>query len=137
MRGAIRQRIHDLLPASVRNTTRQAMLVGDSFKAFFAQELVVTGDRLDRLSWNDLWSSYCSWCQQRRREQYTVDPTGVEAQAMLRSLGVRLSHSQTPLRLVHVRRRTENDAAFENLLEVRHVHREGDVDSSSDGSDEE
>ena len=111
-------------------------MVGDSFKAFFAQEMVVTGHSDDRLAWDTVWSLYSAWCRQHHRDHYSVDSTGVEAQAMLRSLGVRVSRTQSPLQLVRVRRRTEADAPFENLLEVRHVRREGDAKGSSSGSEE-
>ena len=50
----------------------QAMLEGDSFKSFFAQEVIVTGTSTDRLAWTEVLDVYKQWCSGTGRKLHTI-----------------------------------------------------------------
>jgi hypothetical protein len=139
IRSSINKRIQSLLPTQVREATRQAVMAGDSFKTFFAQEIIVTESSHDRIPWINVLKTYQAWCKMTGRKAYVVDPTGVEEQAMLHGFGVRLSRRTSPVSIVKARPRRPDDTPFRNVLEVKEVKREGEEEESgtSEPMDEE
>jgi hypothetical protein len=135
LRSSINTRIQSLLPSQVREATRQAVMAGDSFKTFFAQEIIVTGSSNDRIPWIDVLKTYQAWCKMTGRKAYVVDPTGVEEQAMLRGFGVRLSRHTSPVSVVKARPRRSDDTPFRNVLEVMDVRRGGEEEEESGSSE--
>jgi hypothetical protein len=130
----VKVRIQSLLPAEIREATRQCIMANDSFKAFLAREFIVTGSSEDRIPWNTLWASYLTWCKAAGRAPYAVDPLKVEVQSMFKRMGIRLSRTSTPVSLVRIRVRTPNDPPFHNLFEVRTVRRGHQHDEDDDSS---
>ncbi len=124
------------MPKQVRDATRQAVMASDSFKTFFAQEIIVTESSEDRIAWTDVLKAYKAWCKLTGRKAYVVDPTNVEEQAMLRSFGVRLSRITSPVSIVKARPRTPEDTPFRNVLEVKQVKRGGQEEDEESGSSE-
>jgi hypothetical protein len=119
LRSTVRRRIQDLLPPQIREATRQAVMAGDSFKSFVAQEIIVTGDRSDRMTWKDVLTAYHKWCKVTGRKPYVVDLTKVEEQAMLRGFGITVLCDT----LQGVRARGLQDMPFRNVLQVKDVQR--------------
>ena len=110
-------------------------MAGDSFKTFFAQQIVVTDSDADRIAWPDAHAAYKAWCKTTGRKAYMVDPTNVEEQAMMHSFGIRLSHTTSPVSLLRARPRTANDPPFRNVLEVKQVQREAEEEEREEESD--
>jgi hypothetical protein len=134
LRSTIKQRIQSLLPAQIREATRQAVMAGDSFKTFFAQEIIVsTGDRI---AWTDVLNAYKKWCKMTGRKAYMVDPTNVEEQAMLRSFGFYICETTSPISIVNARPRKPDDPPFQNVLQVKLVNRGEQEEEEEEDSDE-
>jgi hypothetical protein len=111
-------------------------MASDSFKTFFAQEIIVTESSEDRIVWTDVLKAYKAWCKLTGRKAYMVDPTNVEEQAMLRSFGIRLSRNTSPVSIVKARPRLPDDTPFRNVLEVKQVKRGGQEEEEESGSSE-
>ena len=125
MKRAIHAPIHALLPAEVRDATRQALDEKDSLRAFFAQQCVVTRLPADRVAWALMQATYRAWCRASGKAEQAADPFAVEVQALLRRLGVRLSRShRAPVTLVGIRPRLAGDPPYRSVFEVRPVQRQ-------------
>jgi hypothetical protein len=136
----VKVRIQSLLPAEIREATRQCIMANDSFKSFLGRDFIVTDSSDDRIPWTQVWSSYLQWCKTAGRAAYAVDPLKVEVQAMFKRMGIRLSRKSNPVSLVRFRARTVDDPPFQNVFEVRDVrrgHEQYDGSSASLSSEEE
>ena len=115
IRRSVNGRVQSLMPALIKQATREAIAAEDSLKCFFMFELVVTGQAQDQLEWPHLWTLYKTWCRQTGRTAHTVDVRNIETQAMVRGMGIQLSHAST---LVGVRQRRTDDPPVQSVLRV-------------------
>lgn len=117
IRQNVRGKIQSMLPPTIREATRQAIMQSDSFKGFFAQQVILEEE--SSVSWSDLWDAYLAWCKQTGKTHYSVDPYLVETQAMLRRYGCSFENDHVQ----NARLRLPTDPAFQSAFQVRMVRR--------------